>query len=345
MNGFQQSQAGDRVSVLVSFDLAGELVREIAAISPRLAVRHVPCTTPHEVTTALDHTVEVLYARALPDKLASASALRWVQTHSAGVDHLRSHPLFSSNVMVTTTSGAHAVPGAEYVIGAMIAMARGFPALVRDQERREWNRAHSPEHELCDKTVLILGYGSIGREIARLASAFGMRILALKRNSGERRDPGFRLPGTGDPEGAIPEQIVEPQAIHEVLPDADFVVSTLPLTPDTERFLSVQEFRAMKPSAILINISRGGVCDEPALIRALTENWIGGAVLDVFAEEPLPANSPFYDLPNIFITPHISASRQNPHYDRRTNAIFIENLRRYLKGEPLLNLVRKEAGY
>jgi phosphoglycerate dehydrogenase-like enzyme len=345
MDHRQRSDPGDRVQVMVTIDLAGELMEEIVAMSPRLAVRHIVCASPRAVNAALDGRVEVIYARELPDDLTRAPALRWVQTHSAGVDHLRGHPLFSSDVMVTTTSGAHAVPGAEYVIGAMIGMARGFPALARDQERREWIRAHSPEHELRDMTVLILGYGSIGREIARLASTFGMRIIALKRNSEQKRDLGFSLPGTGDPDGALPERFIEPGALYQVLPAADFVVSTLPLTPDTERFLSAQQFRAMKPSAILVNISRGGVCDEPALIRALAENWIGGAILDVFAEEPLPADSPFYDLPNVFLTPHISASRQNPHYDRRTNAIFIENLRRYLQGQPLVNLVDKEAGY
>jgi phosphoglycerate dehydrogenase-like enzyme len=237
------------------------------------------------------------------------------------------------------------VPSAEYVIGAMIALFRRFPALVHDQALKEWNRAHSPERELRGKTLLILGYGSIGREVARLAQAFNMRILAVKRDPGKRRETGFALPGTGDPDGALPERIVGPAGLLDVLPEADFVVSTLALTHDTRHILGEKALRAMKPSAFLINVSRGGICHEPSLLRALSEGWIAGAALDVFAEEPLPAHSPFYSLPNLLITPHISASRQNPHYDRRATTLFIENLRRYLDGQPLLNLVQWDRGY
>jgi phosphoglycerate dehydrogenase-like enzyme len=333
------------LSVLINFDLPTELVEEIASLSPRLAVRQEICVSARQVEALLAEGGEVLYARPLPERLEEAWDLRWVQVQYAGVDGLLDHPLFRSNILVTTTSGAHAVPSAEYVIGVMIALFRAFPALVRDQALREWNRAHSPERELHGKTLLILGYGSIGREVARLAQAFNMRILAVKRDPVERQDIGFALPGTGDPDGALPERIVGPEGLLDVLTEADFVVSTVALTRDTRHILGERALRAMKPSAFLINVSRGGICHEPSLLRALSERWIAGAALDVFDEEPLPAHSPFYGLPNVFVTPHISASRQNPAYDRRATGLFIENLRRYLDGRPLLNLVQRDRGY
>jgi phosphoglycerate dehydrogenase-like enzyme len=343
--GREEIMPEDTVSVLIDFDLPDELTAEIAALSPRLCVRQVDCHSPEEVERALAEGVEVLYARLLPASLKSARNLRWVQFQSAGIDSVTSHPLMGSDILLTTTSGAHAVPAAEYIMGAMIALGRGFPTLVRDAGRREWNRQHSRERDLTGKTMLILGYGSIGREAARLASAFHMRILATKSNPLERQDPGFIYPGVGDPEGNLPERIVGNDALLDILPEADFVACTLPLTSQTKGRLGEREFRAMKPSAFFINMSRGGVCDEPSLIRALRENWIAGAALDVFVQEPLPVDSPFYDLTNVLITPHISASRDNPKYDQRATAIFIENLRRYLAGRPLINLVDKGKEY
>ena len=154
---------------------------------------------------------------------------------------------------------------------------------------------------------------------------------------------GYSVPGTGDPEGQILDRIYPPERLGDMLAECDFVVISLPLTPETERLIGEGELRAMKPSAYLVNVSRGEIVDELALIKALQEGWIAGAGLDVFEKEPLSPDSPLYDLDNVILSPHVAGF--SPHYDERASDLFAENLRRYLAGEELLNLVDKEAGY
>lgn len=189
----------------------------------------------------------------------------------------------------------------------------------------------------------MVGYGSIGREVARLAHAFGMRVLAVKRDPAHRADHGWRLPGTGDPDGVIPERYYAPHQLTEMLPQCDFVVLAVPMTGATRRLIGETELRARQPTACLVNVARGGVVDEPALIQALEEGWIAGAGLDVFSQEPLPADSPLWWLDNVILAPHVAGFTLD--YDRWATDLFAENLRRYLAGEPLLNLVDRECGY
>lgn len=188
----------------------------------------------------------------------------------------------------------------------------------------------------------IVGYGSIGREVGRLGQAFGMRVLALRR-SGGRTETGYAMEATGDPEGAVPDCFYALSGLHEMLRECDYVVVALPLTRATRRFVGEAELRAMKPTAVLVNIARGPIVDQAALVRALQEGWIAGAGLDVFDEEPLPADSPLWDLENALLSPHVAGF--TPHYDERAAALFAQNMARYLGGEPLMNLVRKEQGY
>jgi phosphoglycerate dehydrogenase-like enzyme len=222
-----------------------------------------------------------------------------------------------------------------------------FPLLQEWQKRGEWPPASEQEalftpEELRGKTSGIVGYGSIGRQVARLASAFGMHVLAMQRGT-DHRDRGFHFPGIGDLEGTIPERYYTPDQLHEMLGESDVVVIAVPLTPKTREMFDAAAFRAMKPTAFLVNIARGDIIDEKALIQALEEKQIAGAALDVFDQEPLPSTSPLWHLPNVFISPHVTGLTSQ--YDERALTIFYENLRRYLAGEPLLNVVDKTLGY
>jgi phosphoglycerate dehydrogenase-like enzyme len=338
----------ETVQVLSTRDLAEPLLDRLRAVSPRLQVLQRTCTNAAEVAAALaEHPgVEVLYGfRLPPDFLDLAPRLRWVQLDSAGNDHLLDHAIMHSDVAITNASGIHATPIAEYVFASMLAHRWHVPRLISSQAKREWPPARHRLYftpELRDSTLGIVGYGSIGREVGRLARAFRMRILALRRSAGlvER---GYSEVDTGDPQGMIPDRFYSPEALHDMLAECDYVVLALPSTPATHHFIGEAELRAMKPTAYLVNIARGALVDEAALVRALREGWIAGAGLDVFEKEPLPAESPLWNLDNVLISPHVAGD--TPCYDERAVELFAENLARYLAGQPLLNLVDKAKGY
>ncbi len=190
------------------------------------------------------------------------------------------------------------------------------------------------------QTLLIVGYGGVGREIGRLASAHGLRVLAVKANPATRADDGYRVPGTGDPDGAIPERIADVDGLPELAAEADYVSVTLPLTRMTRGLVDRNVIAAFGPDTWIINTGRGPVIDEDALAGALAAGRIGGAVLDVFGEEPLPATSPFWRLPNVVITPHVSGASSEA-----LAGLVAENLRRFVDGEPLINRVDPARGY
>jgi phosphoglycerate dehydrogenase-like enzyme len=334
------------IVVLSTMRFTDELLDKLRAVSPRLVVRQRTCHNAEEVEQALEENVEVLYTFYLPADLSRAPELKWVQLHSAGVDHLLDHPLMKSDIFLTTTSGIHATPIAEYVFASILAFNRRVPQMLTYQSKREWPQGRwnlFARPELRDGTLGIIGYGSIGREIGRIARCFGMRVMAAKRSVSQMRDVGYAVQGIGDREGALLDEAFPPERLSEMLSLCDYVVVAVPLTPETRKLIGEAELRAMKPSAYLVNISRGETVDEAALIRALREGWIAGAGLDVFEEEPLPSDSPLYNLENVILSPHVSGF--TPRYDERASDLFIENLRRYLTGELLLNWVDKEKGY
>jgi phosphoglycerate dehydrogenase-like enzyme len=288
---------------------------------------------------------EVVVIWPRPFDLSLAPRLKWIQLISAGLDDFVGHPIMESSIIITTASGIHATPIAEYVLASILTFSRHFREIWRLQERREWsvNAWESLRgEELRGKTVGILGYGSIGREVGRLCQAFGMRVLATD-SAQEMEDRGYRTPGTGDPKGMVLDSLFPPSQLREMLKECDFFIVAVPLTPETEGMVGREELKAMKRGAYLVNISRGRVVDEEALIEALKEGRIGGAGLDVFAQEPLPQESELWGLDNVILSPHISAN--TPHYQERFTELFCENLRRYLTGEELLNVVDKKRGY
>ena len=260
-----------------------------------------------------------------------APNLRWFQQWGAGADWLLRHPEAASRrFILTNVSGIHAIPISEHILALMLAFARSLPASIRGQERHHWlDWSEKVTFELAGGTLLLVGVGAIGKRTAQLARALGMRVLGIRRNPAETV--------------AEIEQMAGPEELATLLPEADFVVLTVPLTRETRNMIGERELRAMHPGSYIINIGRGGTIDETALLQALKEGRIAGAGLDVFETEPLPAASPFWGLPNVVITAHYAGS--TPYYNRRAFDIFIENLRRYRAGEPLEHVVDKELGY
>ncbi len=335
--------------VLVTQRFSDAQIERLRAVSPALQVVQKSVREEWDsmdTGALLEGDEEILYCFMPPRDLSKAPQLRWVQLHSAGINHLRGHPILESDMFITTSSGIHAVPIAEFSIAIMLALARRVPRMVRMRERGEWPRDRWRSFfgtELRGKVLGIAGYGSIGRETARIAkSGLGMRVLALSR-SGERRDRGYVEPGVGDPEGNLPDAWFRREQLHDLLTQSDFVLISLPLTQETHHLIGERELRAMKPTAFVVNIARGEIVDEAALVQALREGWIAGAGLDVFEKEPLPPDSELWKLENVILSPHVSAA--TAHYDDRAVNLFSENLRRYLRGDELLNLVNRKLAY
>jgi phosphoglycerate dehydrogenase-like enzyme len=279
---------------------------------------------------------EVLLAGALnAEGFAVAKALKWIQVPSAGVNRLLdTKGLIESDVIVTNSAGTMAGPLADQVLGYVIGFSRMLPQQWQAQKERKWNRVWGGNigvslRELAGDTIGIIGYGNIGREIAKRAKAFGMRVVATKQNIS----------------GNYPEldQLWPNQELEQLLTQSDYVVIAAPLTPETTGMIGRTQLLKMKPSAYLINIARGPLVKEAELIEVLQQKQIAGAALDVFEKEPLPVESPLWDLDNVILTPHSSGNFDK--YMERAVERFTENLRRYVNHQPLINVVDKQRGY
>ncbi len=265
----------------------------------------------------------------------AAQKLRWVHSGAAGVGGSLFPEMVKSDVILTNSAGTYAVSVAEHAVAMMFYFARAFDQVEAGRRERAWLRTRvsgfdSPIRELAGATLAIIGYGGIGREIARRAKGVGMQVWAIRRNP-ERgaSDDVDRLFGSGQ--------------LSEVLAEADYVVISIPYTPETDGLIGAPEIAAMKRNAVLINVARGRIVDEGALSEALSARRIRGAGLDVFREEPLSASSRLWDLDNVCITPHIAGI--SPRFWERETDLIIDNMQRYLSGEALLNQVDKARGY
>ena len=332
------------MNVLVTMPFAEAQLGRIRAVAPQVRV------TREDAERADYSQVDVLYTLIPPRDLSRAPRLQWVQVHMAGTDALHDHPIYTQSALpLTTTSGVHAATIAEYAITVLLALAHHVPRMVEWKARGGWppDLQRWPlfvPTEVRGATLGIVGYGSIGRELARIAkTAFAMTVLACKRDPSRRSDPGYHVPRTGDPEGLLPDAWFGPGQLHELLARSDVVVMCAPLTPQTRHMIGPGELRIMKPSAYFINVGRGASVDEPALAQALAEGRIAGAAVDVFVQEPSPTGHPLYAVDNVIVSPHVSGFL--PTYDDRCSELFAENLRRHLAGAPLLNLVDRTAGY
>ncbi|HLY26586.1 MAG TPA: D-2-hydroxyacid dehydrogenase [Aggregatilineales bacterium] len=336
------------LNVLVLVEFSDSIMEQLKSISPRLKFTRKAAKSAGDVPGDVWAEVDILYTGSILPEPDAAPRLRWVQSHNAGVEGLLAQPLMASGgVLLTSVSGIHATTMAEYTFAMMLALARKIPTMFRYQAKAEWPSDRFTAllpRELRGSTIGILGYGSIGREIARVAQVFGMEVLATKRNVMQPAATNeYALPDTGDPEGTLVSRLYPPEATRSMVALCDFVVIAAPLTSRTTAIVNADVLSAMKRTAYLINVARGGLVDEEALITALREKKIAGAALDVFSQEPLPASSPLWELDNLIISPHISGNTS--HYNESAAEVFAENLERYLNHRDLLNLVDRTRGY
>jgi phosphoglycerate dehydrogenase-like enzyme len=333
------------LNIVVFNQIEDSCLAAIAAVSPKVHVRlgvpaallpkarmHNIVFPPADIDELLGEADVLFTFRPPDDLLARAPRLKWIQFFSAGVDQAAGLGLESTDIILTTTSGMHAQPMGEFVIGTMLMFAHWFPRALRQQMAHQWKRFAAGE--LAGKTVGIVGYGHIGKAVARLALAFGMEVLATQRSV---LDPSeVEVQG-----GTV--RLLPASGLPDLLAQSDFVVVAVPLVKDTVHLIGRTELDAMKRTACLVNISRGSAVNEPALLRALQEGRIAGAALDVFETEPLPADSPLWDMENVILTPHSAGAHED--YNTRATSFFCDNLRRYLTSQPMINVVDKERGY
>jgi phosphoglycerate dehydrogenase-like enzyme len=329
----------DPIEVLITLPFTDELMKKITDVSPRIVLENIVARKADDINDEVWKKVEVLYTnRALPTP-EQAPRLRWVQFHWAGLDHALEEPILQrEGINITSMSGASASQMAEHAVMMMLALGHHIPDLFAHQRKAEWPSGRwelFTPLELRGSTVGVVGYGSIGRQIARQLQTFGAKVLATKRDIRHPEDTGYTVDGWGDPAGDLVNRLYPPQALGSMLKECDFVVVTLPRTKETRGLLGAKELSTMKPGAYLVDISRGDIVDHSALIPLLREHKIAGAALDVFPVEPLPADSPLWKLPNAIITPHIAGF--SSHYDERAAELFAQNIHRYLEELPLYN--------
>jgi phosphoglycerate dehydrogenase-like enzyme len=319
-------------TILLNFEsgtLSEAQIAQVRAAAPDMQL--LVTRKRDEIERALDD-IEIAAGWFPRDLLLRARNLRWFQQWGAGANWLLRYPDPAElDFVLTNASGVHPIPISEHILAFLLAFARGFHRAMRAQGRNEWIPPGQQEglFELAGKTMVLVGVGAIGVRTAEVATALGMRVL------GVRRDPTVGVEGV--------EEMVGPDQLLDLLPEADFLVLTVPLTHETQGMIGERELRAMKPTAYVVNIGRGGTIQESTLIRALQEGWIAGAGLDVFENEPLPEDSPLWGMDNVIITSHYAGA--TPRYHERAMAIFLDNLRRYRAGEPLRNVVDKKLGY
>jgi phosphoglycerate dehydrogenase-like enzyme len=281
--------------------------------------------------TALAPQVHASFTFYHPELVDAAPHLRWVQTRSAGVDSCPFGQFRARGITLTNARDIYGIQLADHTLALILAFSRQLPLLFRAQQRQEWVSRHTfPPGELAGQTLLVVGLGGTGLETARRAAGFGMRVLATRRR-------------TDKPKPAFVEALHQPKDLHRLLPEADWVAVCVPLTPRTRDLFGDREFALMKQSAYIVCVTRGGIINTEALLRALEAGSIAGAGLDVTDPEPLPAGHPLWSRPEVIITPH--ASGHSPHADARMHELLCENAKRFSRGEALINVVDLELEY
>lgn len=339
----------------------------LRAVSPEVIVEQFPAETADDIPANVWSRTDVLHTSRVFPPLGMSPHLRWIQLDTSGADHVRVHPVWKTEVAITTLGGVGPVAMAEYVMFSVLGMAHRLPALIAARSARQWP---SPPRStglftpapVRGTTMVIAGYGRIGREISRLAPVFGIRVIGVARggpegSASEREQyDGRRV--ANRPDGPVPRfvepltplataddevMVVPTQRLDEALALADWLVVVLPHTEETHGMLDGDRLRKLKSGAVLINASRGGIVDEGALLTMLRSGLLAGAVLDVFGNEPLQTSSPWWDEPAVFLTPHVAGL--TPDYDAHVEYLVTENLRRFLRGASLLNLLDRKRGY
>lgn len=312
-------------AIVTTVELTPDLRDRIRAAAPGFDLVEVDAGDPAALEAAAPEA-EIWFGPGLsPDLFAMARQLRWIQVTYAGVDGFLTPAIVDSEVVVTNVRGMHAETIGDHVLMGILALARNLPRLIHQQAARRWQ--HVPVAEVAGDTLGIIGLGAIGQAIARRGRACGMQVIGTRRTA----EP---VPGV--------DEVYGPEGLETVLRRSRWVVLACPLTPETHGLIGARELDWIG-DGYLINIGRGALVDENALTAALQAGRLGGAMLDVFVEEPLPESSPLWHLPNVLITPHLAGRQRD--YTGRAADIFVDNLARYRDGRPLRNVVDKRAGY
>jgi phosphoglycerate dehydrogenase-like enzyme len=321
-----------KMTLLISFDLQKTHITKIQKTSANVKILQ---SSEENKLMKLVENADILLAGAFSiEMFRKAKKLKWIQTVGAGVNRFIFPEVVKSPVIITSAGGVHPIPVSEHVIGLMLSLCRKLHFFVRNQTKRKWERDGADlmeqVEELSGKTVGVVGLGRIGNEVAKKAKCLGMKVIATKRN-----------PNTPKPDYI--DSLIHPKSLKELLAESDFVVITVPLTTETERMIGETQLRSMKKTSYLINVARGKIVQENKMIQALKEGWIAGAGLDTFEAEPLSHNSELWDMKNVIITPHVAGL--TPYYFERLTDIFCANLNRFMRNEPLINVVDKTKGY
>lgn len=327
------------LNVLVDLRVDGDGLRRLQAL-PDVHVKVLDKPEEEEsrpLPAELLADVGVLACSIPPSNVEDLRSLRLVQIASAGYTQLVGLGLPARGVRACNALGVFDVPIAEWNVAMMVNLLRDLRGMIRNQDRGVWDRDIRFQRELRGLTVGFWGYGGIGRETARLAKAMGMRVHVLVRNGVKERTNVYRVPGTGDPDGTLPDRVFRPDQKPEFLGGLDFLILAMPLTKANEGIVGETELRALRPAACVLNPARGPLIREQALLRALREGWITGAALDTHYRYPMPPDHPLWQLPNVLMTPHISGSSGSPFFLQRVWDILVQNVARLREGQPLLN--------
>ena len=296
-----------------------------------------PAEESREIDPRLLRGVQALFCTRPPANFNDFDALQWIQLSSTGYSQIHGLDLVSRGIRVTNARGCFDVPIAEWNIAMMVNLGRNLRTMIRNQEQGVWDRSAIFQSELRGSVIGLWGYGGIGRETARMAKQLGLTVHVLTRKPVGPRGLMYAVPGTGDPEGNLPDRMFRPDESAEFLQGLDFLIIAVPLTSATEGMIGEHELRQLPRSAYVLNPSRGPIIQRAALLKALRENWIAGAALDTHYQYPTPPDDEFWGLPNLIFTPHISGSSLNPNFLTRIWNIQLQNTRRFVQHEPLLN--------
>jgi phosphoglycerate dehydrogenase-like enzyme len=292
-----------------------------------------------ELPADLLRRVHILLCKLPPRNFDDLTALELMHLATVGYEHLKHLKLGDRSLRVSNARGIFDTAIGEWNVAMMIALTRDLRGMIRRQEWGLWEKAEVFQQEVRGKVAGLWGYGGIGRETARLSKALGLTVHVMTRSSVGPRGNTYALPGTGDPEGKLPDRVFHPEEESEFLSGLDFLILALPHTQASQGMIGEEQLRALPRRAFLLNPARGPIIQEQSLLRALRENWIAGAALDTHFAYPLPADHPLWRFPNVILTPHVSGADRSESFPARIGALFVQNVERFLAGRPLLNEV------
>ena len=328
------------MSIVVDVRLRPDSIRRLESVSGRMVHVFEPqalMSPPRALPSEIAREAEVLLCLLPPTNHAEMTSLRFIQVSSVGYAQLYDKNLVERGVRAANARGVYDTAIAEWNVAMMINLGRDLRTMIRNQEAAKWDTSGRFQHEIRGSVVGIWGYGGIGRETARLAKALGLTVHVLTRREVGPRGDVFSVPGTGDPEGILPDRKFKAGQELDFLSGLDFLILAMPITSASRGIVGKRELRALKQSAFLLNPARGPLVQEESLLQALREGWFAGAALDTHFQYPLPPEHSLWAMPNVILTPHISGSDKGPHFLDRFWDIAIHNVEQFYQGRPLWN--------